>query len=57
MMSKFEKREKILKLASKLGISNPRYYCSKCGAVEYCDKHLRAEFPPDATKKALKKTP
>jgi len=33
--------------------TEPRYYCPKCGMIEYCGQHLRAEFPPDATRKAI----
>lgn len=36
-------------------MTRPRFFCVKCGMVEYCDKHMRCEFPPDGTEKALKK--
>lgn len=34
---------------------NPIVYCEKCGMTRDCMKHQRAEFPPDAAKKWLKK--
>ncbi len=35
--------------------TRPRWICTLCGAIEYCDsdKHMRFEFPPDAAKRAL----
>lgn len=35
--------------------SHPYVYCEKCGMKRDCMEHLRAEFPPDAAKKWLKK--
>jgi len=35
--------------------TEPRYYCDFCGIVEYCRDHLRAEFPPKATLRAIQK--
>jgi hypothetical protein len=32
-----------------------RYICRDCDMVEYCDRHLRAEYPPDATSRAFRK--
>lgn len=34
---------------------DPEVYCVKCGRTRDCLKHLRAEFPPDAAKKWLRK--
>ena len=43
-------------MKSKTGdITRPRWHCSECGDIEYCDHHLRAEFPPDAARKTLMK--
>lgn len=35
--------------------TRPSMFCQLCGMIEYCDRHLRAEFPPDATERALKR--
>ncbi len=35
--------------------TRPRIECELCGMVEYCDDHLRAEFPPNAARKAMKR--
>lgn len=32
-----------------------RYECPVCGLVEYCDEHLRAGFPPEATESAARR--
>lgn len=34
---------------------SPYVYCIKCMMRRDCTKHLRAEFPPEAAKKWLKK--
>lgn len=36
--------------------TRPRVHCETCDRVRYCEDHMRAEFPPDATKKWLLKT-
>ena len=35
--------------------SDPIIYCVKCGMERNCMLHLRAEFPPDAARKWMKK--
>jgi hypothetical protein len=34
---------------------NPVIYCEKCGKERDCMLHMRAEFPPDAARKWMKK--
>lgn len=34
---------------------NPIIYCEKCGMTRDCMLHQRAEFPPDAARKWLRK--
>jgi hypothetical protein len=35
---------------------NPKQKCTICGRIRDCSSHLRAEHPPTAAKKWLKKT-
>ncbi len=35
--------------------SDPVIYCTKCGMSRNCMLHTRAEFPPDAARKSMKK--
>jgi hypothetical protein len=35
--------------------TNPRVFCDACGESRDCTLHQRAEFPPDAAKKYLRK--
>lgn len=37
-------------------MSNPTITCSKCGRQRDCMSHLRADHPPTAAKKYLKRT-
>ena len=30
-------------------------WCKVCRAIRYCDRHARAEFPPDAAKRWLER--
>lgn len=37
-------------------MSQPKKFCITCGRERECGYHMRAEFPPDAAEKWLKKT-
>ncbi len=36
-------------------MTNPIMYCDKCKLKRDCTLHMRAEFPPDAARKWMKK--
>lgn len=38
-----------------MNVRDPYQSCATCGEQRSCMLHLRAEFPPDAAKKYLKK--
>lgn len=37
-------------------MSDPIKYCTACGRVRSCYQHMRAEFPPGAAEKWLRKS-